>query len=111
MASEHGLFGAFEAFEGLEALEVLSSPTAIVGLGAVVLAPIVLPIVTEVAKPLAKAMIKEGLVMYSKAQDAIAEANDTWGDWVAEAKSELAAERANQANNSVQLRTIAVEDD
>lgn len=111
MASASDLFKGIEAFEGMEALEILTSPTAIVGLGAVFLAPIVLPVVAEVAKPLAKAMIKEGLVMYAKAQDAMAEANDTWGDWVAEAKSELAVERANQANNSVQLRTIAVEDE
>lgn len=109
MASINDLF---KGFEGIEALEALASPTAIVGLGAVFLAPIVLPVVAEVTKPLAKALIKEGLVMYAKAQDAMAEANDTWGDWVAEAKSELAAERAaNAPNNSAQLTTITVEGD
>ena len=108
MASENNIFEGFEALEGLEAAELLTSPTALLGLGAVLLAPLLLPVVSQVAKPLAKALIKEGIVFYAKAQDSIAEASDLWGDWVAEAKHELAIEQTHTNAKSTQPPTLIV---
>ena len=60
-----------------------------VGLAAAVLIPIVLPIVARAAKPIAKAVIKSGLIVYEKGRESFAEAGEIVEDMVAEAKSEL----------------------
>ncbi|MFP4007065.1 MAG: DUF5132 domain-containing protein [Spirulinaceae cyanobacterium] len=67
------------------------SPTRalLLGVGAVVLAPSVLPIL----KPVTKAAIKTGVVFYEKTKGAIAESGEVLGDMVAEAKAEIAAEQ------------------
>lgn len=57
-----------------------------VALGAVVLGPIVLPLV----RPLAKGIIKAGLVAYDQGREALAELNERTGDIVAEARAEMA---------------------
>jgi len=59
-----------------------------VALGAVVLGPIVLPLV----RPLAKGIIKAGLVAYDQGREALAELNERTGDIVAEARAEMAEE-------------------
>ncbi len=65
-----------------------------IGLGVVVLTPILLPVL----KPLAKATIKGGVSLYEKTKGALAESGEVLGDIVAEAKSELAAEAQQKAN-------------
>jgi hypothetical protein len=67
------------------------SPTRalLLGVGALVLAPSVLPIL----KPVTKAAIKTGVVLYEKTKGAIAETGEVLGDLVAEAKAEIATER------------------
>jgi len=65
-----------------------------IGIGAVVLTPILLPVL----KPLAKATIKGGVAFYEKTKGTIAESGEVIGDIVAEAKSELAAEAEQKAN-------------
>lgn len=64
-----------------------------VGLGAVVLAPIVAPALSKAGKPLAKAAIKGGLRIYEQSRGAIAEASEVFEDLVAEVQAELADER------------------
>ena len=69
-----------------------------IGVGAAVLAPAVIPVL----RPLAKAVIKAGLVAYDQGRVAMAELNEKTGDIVAEARAELAestaaAERSSQA--------------
>jgi hypothetical protein len=61
--------------------------------GAVVLAPTVLPLL----KPVAKATIKTGVTLYEKTKGAIAETGEVIGDLVAEAKAEAMAEQAQKS--------------
>jgi hypothetical protein len=64
--------------------------TLAVGAGIVVLAPVVIPVVTGILKPLAKNAIKGSLLMYEKAKVATAETMESLEDLAAEAKAELA---------------------
>lgn len=66
--------------------------TIALGIGAVVLAPIVLPAIGKVAKPIAKATLKNGITLYEKGKVAVAEANEVWEDILAEAKAEAMSE-------------------
>jgi hypothetical protein len=68
-----------------------------IGAGAVLLAPIVIPVVASVMKPLAKAVIKGGLLAYENARIAIAETTETIEDIAAEARSEIAAGQGQPA--------------
>ncbi len=61
----------------------------LLGVGAIVVAPTVLPVL----KPVTKAAIKTGVVFYEKTKGAIAETGEVLGDMVAEAKAEVAAEQ------------------
>ena len=65
-----------------------------VGVGALVLTPILLPLL----KPVAKATIKTGVSLLEKTKGALAETVEVFGDIVAEAKSEVAAETQHKAN-------------
>ncbi|MGA7874917.1 MAG: DUF5132 domain-containing protein [Desulfoferrobacter sp.] len=64
-----------------------------VGLGTVILAPVVIPALAGVAKPLAKEIIKGGLVAFDKGKVLVAEAKETLEDLAAEAQAEMAMER------------------
>ena len=65
------------------------SRAILLGVGAVVLAPTVLPLL----KPIAKATIKTGVSLYEKSKGAIAETGEAIGDLVAEAQAEVQAEQ------------------
>ncbi|MFH0729535.1 MAG: DUF5132 domain-containing protein [Pseudomonadota bacterium] len=67
-----------------------------VGAGIVLLAPIVIPMVGAVLKPLAKAIIKGGLIAYQSAKVSLAETKETIEDLAAEAKAEMAEQPAEQ---------------
>ena len=56
-----------------------------IGIGAVVLAPLAVPVL----RPLAKTVLKAGLVAYDQARVAVAELNEQASDLVAEARSEM----------------------
>ncbi|MER3493500.1 MAG: DUF5132 domain-containing protein [Mastigocladus sp. ERB_26_2] len=71
-------------------VEDAGAPAIIAGIGAVILAPVVIPVVAGVGKPIAKSLIKGGLVLYEKSKGAFAELGETWEDMVAEARAELA---------------------
>jgi hypothetical protein len=60
-----------------------------IGAGVVLLAPIVVPVIGSVLKPMAKAVIKGGLLAYEGAKVSIAETKETLEDIAAEAKSEI----------------------
>ena len=62
----------------------------VVGAGVVLLAPIVVPVVASVMKPIAKAAIKGGLLAYGKIKESVAETMETVEDLAVEAKAELA---------------------
>jgi hypothetical protein len=58
------------------------------GIVAFVLLPVLFP---AIGKPLAKAIIKGGILLYEKSKGAIAPVRETWEDIIAQAKTELAA--------------------
>jgi hypothetical protein len=64
-----------------------------IGIGAAVLAPVVIPIVASAAKPLTKAAIKGGLALYESGRETLADVGEVLEDLVAEARAELAEER------------------
>lgn len=64
-----------------------------VGAGIVLIAPVVLPIAASVLKPLAKAVIKGGIIAYEGVRVSIAETKETLEDLAAEAKAEISQEK------------------
>lgn len=60
-----------------------------VGIGVAILAPVVIPAVAATIRPLAKAAIKTGMVVYEKGREVVVEAGEVVEDLVAEAKVEL----------------------
>lgn len=81
----------------------------VVGVGVLVLAPIVVPTLAKAGKPLAKAAIKGGLRLYENSKGAIAEAGEIFEDLVAEAQAEMADERAQTAADYAEIITPKVE--
>jgi hypothetical protein len=61
-----------------------------IGIGAAILAPVVIPLFASVAKPLAKATIKGGMQLLERSKETFAEVAEIAEDLVAEAKAELA---------------------
>ncbi len=60
-----------------------------VGVGALVLGPIVAPVIVATLRPLAKGAIKAGLYVYDRAGEGLAQINEMTGDIVAEARAEM----------------------
>lgn len=61
-----------------------------IGVGVVVLAPVVLPVVGSIAKPVVKAAIKGVLVTIEGAKVVVEECKESLEDITAEAKAEIA---------------------
>lgn len=64
------------------------------GLAATVLAPVVIPVVAMAARPLAKSMLKGGVVLYEKGREALALAGEEMEDLIAEVRAEMEMEQA-----------------
>ncbi len=78
-------------------LEDVVEDLGIPGVAAIVLLPVLIPVAAgKVGKPLAKATIKGGIVLYEKGKGVIAEVGETLEDLVAEAKAELAETGADE---------------
>jgi hypothetical protein len=75
--------GVMKLFSGL------SVSNLAVGAGVVLLAPVVIPVVGSLLKPVAKAVIKGGLLAYEGAKVSVAETKEAIEDLAAEAKSEM----------------------
>ena len=58
-------------------------------IGAAILAPVIVPIVTGVLRPVAKSIIKGGILLYEKGRETGAELTEELEDLVAEAKAEI----------------------
>ena len=71
--------------------------TALVGLGVVVAASLVFPLVGAVVRPVAKAAVKGGLLVVDSVQDLVAEGGEQVRDLVAEARAEYTASRRGPA--------------
>jgi hypothetical protein len=72
-----------------------------IGIGSAVIAPMIIPALSKVAKPLAKAAIKSGLLLYETGKERFAEVSEVVDDLVAEAKSEIAAEPEDRPEEEV----------
>lgn len=66
-----------------------------IGIGAAVLAPAVIPVIAAVAKPVTKAAIKGGLILFKKGKETFAEVGEVVEDLVAEVKSEISEAEKN----------------
>ncbi len=68
------------------------------GIAAIVLLPVLVPVAAgKIGKPLAKATIKGGIVLYEKGKGVIAEVGESLEDIIAESKAELAEAQAERA--------------
>jgi len=65
-----------------------------IGVGIVILAPIVLPMIGSILKPVIKAAIKGSMMAYEGVRVAVAEAKESLEDLTAEARSEIDGEPA-----------------
>jgi hypothetical protein len=72
-----------------------------IGAGVVLLAPVIIPAVASVLRPVAKAVIKGGILAYENACIAVAETKETVEDIAAEARSEIAADHEQPAKASL----------
>lgn len=61
--------------------------------GAALLAPVVLPLLAGVTRPLARTALKSGIIVYEKTRETVAELGEAFDDLVAEAKAELAQQQ------------------
>ncbi len=78
-------------------IEDLAEDLGVPGIAAIVLLPVLIPVAAgKVGKPLAKATIKGGIVLYEKGKGVIAEVGETLEDIVAEAKAEMAESEAEK---------------
>lgn len=63
-----------------------------IGIGASVLAPVVLPMLSQLVKPVAKGLMKGGLLIFEKGREVAAETGEIVEDLWAEAKAEVEEE-------------------
>lgn len=82
-------------------------PSILVVLGVAMAAPIVLPAVAAVSRPLAKTLIKGYLVLADTIKEFAAEAGEQVGDLVAEVKAERAATMGPAAEAAAKAKTAA----
>jgi len=79
---------------------ILNSNVA-VGIGvaaaATILAPVLLPVIAGVGRPLAKSLIKGGLMLYEKGRESVAMAGEAAEDMIAEIRAEDGQRRAGVA--------------
>ena len=66
-------------------------PTVLVGIGVALVAPVVVPALAAGMRPLAKAVIRGGIMVYDKGAEALAEAGEQLSHLVAEVRSEIDA--------------------
>jgi phosphohistidine swiveling domain-containing protein len=78
-------------------IEDIVEDLGVTGIAAIVLLPVLVPVAAGVGKPLAKATLKGGIVLYEKGKGVIAEVGETLEDLVAEAKAELAEAQTQEA--------------
>lgn len=70
--------------------EDLVEDLGVPGIAAIVLLPVMIPVAGKVFKPMAKAAVKGGIVLYEKGKGIVAEVGESLEDLMAEARAELA---------------------
>ncbi len=77
-----------------------------IGIGATIIAPVVIPILASAVKPIAKATIKSGLMLYEKGKETVAEVSEMVEDIVAEAKAEMAEANLDIAEAKAEMPDV-----
>ena len=70
----------------------------VLGVGAAILAPILIPAVRSIVKPLAKGAIKGGIMVYEKGREIVAEGMEVTEDIFHEAMAEMTEARKTAAD-------------
>lgn len=73
-----------------------------IGIGAAIIAPVLMPILASIGRPLAKGAVKGGLMVYEKGREKFAEAGELLEDLVAEARVEMTQEQGGAGVGSAQ---------
>jgi hypothetical protein len=81
-------------------------PGVAIGLGAIILGPAAFTIIGGLVRPVAKAAIKGGLILYNQGKGIVAETRETMGDLVAESKSEVSRERQKATSTSENVQPV-----
>lgn len=81
-------------------LEEVVEGLGVPGITAIVLLPVLVPVAAGIGKPIAKAMVKGGIVLYEKGKGVVAEVGERFEDIVAEAKAELADKQTEEMEQS-----------
>ncbi len=79
--------------------------SVLLGVGVVLVAPMVVPALAVGMRPLAKAVIKGGMMVYDKGAEVFAEAGEQLSDLVAEVRSELDATATAAADAAASAAT------
>jgi hypothetical protein len=72
----------------------LSAGNLAIGAGVILLAPIVIPVIGSIAKPVIKSIIKGVLITYEGAKVTFAEAKESLDDITAEVRAEVSGDTA-----------------
>ena len=82
-----------------------------VGVGAILLAPVVLPVVAALSRPIAKSAMKTGVIVFERGREAAAEMTEVFEDLVAEARAELDQSRpaASSPDSAVPAAVVAAQ--
>lgn len=83
--------------------EEIAEGLGVPGIAAIVLLPVLVPVAAGVGKPVAKAMIKGGIVLYEKGKGVVAQVGETLEELVAEAKAELAEAQAIEEPKTITI--------
>ncbi|TFW27937.1 DUF5132 domain-containing protein [Massilia horti] len=76
-------------------------------LAATVLVPVLLPVVVTVGRPVAKSLLKGGLMLYEKGREAVAVAGESVEDMMAEIRAEQAGQGAPAPEGQAAAGTVA----
>lgn len=72
-----------------------------IGIGVALLAPVVLPVLAKAGRPLARAAIKSGMLLFEKGRETVAELGEVAEDLIAEAQAEIEEETAHEVMEEV----------
>jgi hypothetical protein len=75
--------------------------------GAAILAPVIVPIATGVLRPVAKSVIKGGILLYEKGRETGAELAEALEDLVAETKAEMETPAAQAATTAAAAQEVS----
>jgi hypothetical protein len=65
-----------------------------IGLGTVILGPVIIPVLGGIVKPVVKTAVKGGIMLYEAGKKGVAGAGESLSDLVAEARSEVESSRS-----------------